>query len=179
MYFHPTSDRIPFYFCTLVTALILFSSASVIRATNLDLAFGSNGRSTTTMCGGGVFGSDVYIQPGGRVVYAGSLLCPGTLLSNPSTGIFATTSSGQLDPSFANAGKFLIFGNFRSASYLGSAMQPDGKLLVYYSTTCPDCGVANYVLFRLTATGATDPTFNAVLPSVLYGGQTNIGVALA
>lgn len=129
------------------------------------------------MCGGAVFGGDVYIQPGGRILHALSLQCPGTPFSMYSTGIIGLTSSGQLDTVFGNNGTFLLASQYGINQYAGSAMQPDDKLLVYYETGCPDCGLTGYRLIRLNANGTADPAFTAVIPT--GGNQTPLGVAVA
>ncbi|MEP6945261.1 MAG: FG-GAP-like repeat-containing protein [Acidobacteriota bacterium] len=162
-----------------IASIFLMPAAVQTPATNLDLAFGSKGSFTTTMCGGGVGGGDVYIQPSGRTVVVFGTACPGTMFTTSGTGIVGITETGQLDPQFGSAGKILLWANFGITNYLGSAMQPDGKLLVYYASTCADCGLANYVLFRMTPNGATDPTFNAVVPSVTHGGYSNLAVTLS
>ncbi len=147
--------------------LIVLVFALSAYAANLDRSFATNGRFTTSVPGGTSGGGYVFTQPSGRIVSIYGIYTGGAIFYINIIQIAGLNRSGVLDSSFGTSGRIGIGspGGYWSYSLLGTAMQPDGKILIGYSASAPDAGT-NYSLFRLTADGDFDPTFSATVPSI-------------
>ena len=106
-------------------ALVRYSASG-----KLDASFGTGGEVLTS------FGDDtsataagVAIVPGGKVVVAGSITDPDTF--NNDFAVARYNSNGQLDAGFGSGGEVTTsFGPNTSATAVGVALQPDGKIVV-------------------------------------------------
>lgn len=136
-----------------------FALARYTESGTLDESFGNGGRVTTHFLGNLDAASDVGLQPGGRIVVAGT-----TTNADGSTGddfaLARYDTDGQLDSSFGTAGKVTtdFFGGHDSASAL--AVQADDRIVVTglaaNGITDNDFAVARY-------TAPTVPDFSITL----------------
>ncbi len=128
-------------------------SAIVRYNSNGDLDLDFNGTGIVT----GPIGTDVAIQPDGRIIVAGSYkIAP----SKYKFGVMRHTISGTVDTAFGNAG--VITTPIGNASDYGNsvAIQPDGKIVVAGTSEKNDALNQNIAIVRYTGDGNLDPTFN-------------------
>jgi uncharacterized delta-60 repeat protein len=126
---------------------VVLASPAVAAAGDLDTSFDANGKVTTDF-GGFDGAAEVAIQPGGKIVAAGS-----------AAGDFALARynrDGSLDASFDGDGKVTTdFGGvFEAASAV--AIQRDGKIVVAGSTGAVD----DFALARYNRDGSLDTRFD-------------------
>ena len=115
---------------------------------NVDTTFGTNGWSTLTSLGTGTV-KDVEVLADGRILL-------GCVMGSTSkhTAVVRLTANGQIDTTFATNGVYSLNGG---AGLVESVLRrmADGRLLVM------DAGSSSQMrVFRLTADGAPDLTFN-------------------
>ncbi len=115
----------------------------------LDLSFGGNGKVATDFNGGEDIGSDVAIQPNGRIVVVGYSSIHGR------TQIARYHANGSLDTTFNGSGK--IIGLSGSGRIYSVVIQSDGKIVVGGSTNIAEPSFM--FLERYTANGTPDTTF--------------------
>lgn len=146
--------------------LEVLEDRTLLAAGILDATFHNDGRSTVD------FGPDarvqaIAIQPDGMMVVAGSID-----IGASDAVVARLTPDGFLDTSFNGGFRTLSFGGIDEATSL--ALQPDGKIVLAGFTT--QGGVefndGDFVVARLTATGALDTTFSGDgLAYVDFGGD--------
>jgi len=109
---------------------------------SLDKSFGSNGIAVLP----GSFGSygAVAIQSDGKIL-------AGTSAAGPNAEVDRFTTTGHLDSSFGTKGRV----SFRLSSFLGLALQPDGRILAAVQSF----GNSRSEVTRLLANGSTDTSF--------------------
>ncbi|MFI8965398.1 calcium-binding protein [Streptomyces sp. NPDC053493] len=131
-----------------------FSVARYQPDGSLDTAFGNGGLFRVDEFGGSADGTDVAVQPDGRIVAAGKGGGGGFALVR-------LTAGGTLDPSLGGDGAVVAGFTPTSPQDPGGvarrmALQSDGKIvLVGYVANAFDIGVARY-----TADGSLDPAFS-------------------
>ena len=120
----------------------------------LDTSFGSGGKTTTAMVGGGSdVGTDVVVQPDGKILVAGYADNGG----NNDFALARYNTDGSLDTGFGSGGKVLTdFSGGHDESY-GLALQPDGKIVAAGQSH----NGANYdfAVARYNADGSLDTGF--------------------
>ena len=125
-----------------------FLVARLTRRGRIDRSFGSGGSVVTTLGDFGP-GSDVAIQPDGRIVLVGRVAVRGRY----QLGLVRYLPSGRSDSSFGANGTVVT--NFAVYDSPALALQPDGKIVAACGLSSPNrFGVARY-----TADGKLDPTF--------------------
>jgi uncharacterized delta-60 repeat protein len=125
-----------------------FLVARLTRRGRIDRSFGSGGSVVTTLGSLG-HGSDVAIQPDGRIVVVGRLLVRGGY----QLGLARYLPNGRIDTSFGADGAVVT--NFAVYAQPALALQPDGKIVAACGLSRPN----RFGLARYTADGKLDPTF--------------------
>jgi uncharacterized delta-60 repeat protein len=135
---------------------------------SLDLSFGASGEVTTSFDQVDFLNS-ILIQPDGKIVAVGDsgAADAGQMDSSETTGrsiaIARYNADGSLDPGFGTAGRVLTRAADGAVAY-GSALQPDGKLIVTGSSG------SHLMLARYNPDGSPDRAFgSAGLISSLQG----------
>lgn len=130
-------------------ALVRFNSNGT-----LDPTFGSGGKVTTTFDGGGA-GSDVVLQPDGKLVAAGSAR---TSTGNGGFGLARYNVDGSLDPSFGVGGTvFTDFGPSGEAAR-AVALHDDGMIVAAGHWVTPTFS-GDFALARYSDAGVLDASF--------------------
>lgn len=134
-----------------------FAVARYLSDGTIDTTFGVGGKATTDFRGGGFDRArSAALQSDGSIVAAGFAISVSGASQNFAVARY--TSSGVLDTSFSGDGKAQIdFGNCcQSANAV--LLQSDGKIITvgYPNTESSD---SDFLLARLTSTGALDTTF--------------------
>jgi uncharacterized delta-60 repeat protein len=142
----------------------------------LDDTFSENGKLRTGFEDRSAPGSDVAIQPDGKIVVVGRVARP----SPPGAGRFAVVRykpNGVLDDTFGGDGKVKTRIGAR-ADVSSVAIQSDGKIVVAGSTSKPRFGRSMFALARYDPDGTLDDTFseNGKLGTG-FGGQPGEGGA--
>ena len=126
----------------------------------LDPTFSNNGDGTASGNFGATrqdFGTDVVIQPDGRIIGVGS--SHDFASGARDFALARLTSNGILDPTFGQGGLRLTnFGGEDSATAV--ALQPDGKIVVVGERLTTDPSSTLFAIARYTASGRLDITFN-------------------
>lgn len=124
----------------------------------LDATFGAGGRLVDTF---NVFSDtafdvvvDVLVRPGGEIVVTGTV--------DPGAGAYLWglaqyTSSGTLDSRFGFEGRYTTFP--RDGRVAGSAVQPDGAILLVGSQASTTVSGTSVALLRFLPDGTPDPSF--------------------
>lgn len=81
---------------------------------------------------------------------------------------------GGSDTAFAGDGTVILSNPNEVQRGLAVAVQPDGRVVIGGRTASCSRVAINFLLLRLTAGGAPDPTFNAGFPASLSGGPTSV-----
>lgn len=146
-----------------LSIIVMFTSSSAVLA-QCGFApyvplygFGANGQTTTDIDNlSNEDGSDIAVQPDGKMILAGSHLTPGGW----DFVIARYNIDGSLDTTFGTSGIATVdFSNRVDLAY-GVALQSNGKIVVA-GTTCidgnfPSC---NFALTRLNSNGSRDLMF--------------------
>jgi len=128
-----------------------FEVARYLASGALDLAFGTNGSTTTDFQGAYDRAYAVALQGDGKILVGGEAE---TLALKYNFGLARYLSNGTLDPAFGTGGRVMtVIGTGSEDVIYGIAVQPDGKILV--------AGRGNYAfaLARYNANGTLDATF--------------------
>jgi uncharacterized delta-60 repeat protein len=134
-----------------------FAAVRYLSNGAIDPSFGVGGEVTTDFRGGGFDRARAAVlQADGKIVAAGFA----TTVSGASQNFAVAryTSSGALDTTFSADGRTQIdFGSFLQSAYQ-VLLQSDGKIITvgYPNSESSD---SDFLLARLTSTGALDPTF--------------------
>ena len=159
---HTNSRRI--HTAVILLALLLLGSQIAV-AIEFDISFGSGGKFMTSFGSTGQpssGGSQVFIQPAGRIVAVGTHSQQGTSSRTSGFGIAGLTSFGTLDVNYGVGGKVVEW-NADSHSFLTkSLMLPDGSILVLYQQW-QSVSSNRPVLVKYTPGGQLDTSFNADL----------------
>jgi uncharacterized delta-60 repeat protein len=133
-----------------------FALARYNRDGHLDLTFDGDGLVTTDFFNGIDVGRGLVLQPGGRVVVAGTVFNSGSGKYNIALARY--TSDGSLDQAFGNGGKVTTdpFGYGAGASAI--TLQTDGKLVVAGGASASNFS-GGFALVRYNRDGSLDPTF--------------------
>ena len=153
------------------TAFVLIL-AQTVAAIGFDPTFGTNGTVLTSFSATGQpssGGSQVFIQPSGRIVIVGTHSQQGTSSRTNGIAIVGLTSAGIVDTSFGSNGKILSWSPTGHRAVINSLVQLDGSILVLYQQSEPP-SASRPVLERFTAAGQPDPSFSAELD--VFPGQT-------
>jgi uncharacterized delta-60 repeat protein len=120
----------------------------------LDLTFGTNGRATYTE--DQAFGSDVVVDPLGRIVITGTVV---DFDGNRALAVWRLRPDGAPDLTFGAGGAFLYN---EGVPTRGTRAAIDGSGRILVTGLVPDLvGKTDLVLLRLTPAGALDPSFGA------------------
>ena len=148
-----------FFWTVLVSAL----TQTVFPAIGFDPTFGSGGKFMTSFSDVGdptSGASDIFIQPSGRIVAIGNHAHAGPTSRVAGIALAGLTPNGILDNSFGTAGKVLLWEPPVHRFLSGSAIQPDGSIIIlcrFFESSTAD----RPALLKLTVNGQPDPTFNA------------------
>jgi uncharacterized delta-60 repeat protein len=161
------------------------AAARLLPDGSLDAGFGVGGRVVIEFDAGGEFSdaaTGVVIQPDGGIV-----LCGGTLVDDlqGDVAVARLTPAGALDPAFGTSGRVVFGTELGGPLYdlvFDCAVDPMGRIvvagLVILSTTNAD-----FLVARLLADGALDPTFDTdgvtTVPFDLGGTGVDAARALA
>ncbi|MDX6699229.1 MAG: hypothetical protein QOE65_2626 [Solirubrobacteraceae bacterium] len=132
---------------------VLFAVCGVAAAApgDLDPSFNGTGQLAATATGGG--GSDMVLQPDGKIVVVGQ--------SDANFGAFRLNPDGSVDTGFGVNGLATVdFGGTEAAHAV--ALQPDGKLVVAGSTSLSfgDGAPGDVAVTRLNPDGSVDASFS-------------------
>ncbi|MCA9589737.1 MAG: hypothetical protein KC657_30750, partial [Myxococcales bacterium] len=131
----------------------------VVRYTadgSMDATFGTGGRVTIDVHGTSDTPGVIALAPGGKIALAGRSKETASLTGRHDVSAVRLDSAGDLDPSFADAGKFVSsFGAPGTQRVSGLAIDGTGRLILggsYFS----GAGTDDFGVFRLTASGVLD-----------------------
>jgi uncharacterized delta-60 repeat protein len=156
---------IPALLRTIAPSIVLFGLALNVFGIGFDLAFGSSGRFLATFGDTGQpssSGSNIYVQPSGRIVVLGRHQQQGGNGRVNGIAMVGLTFAGVLDSGFGSSGKVLQWSSDANQQLVNSAMLPNGAILLFYqyqqnpSTNRP-------TLSKFTPDGQPDETFSANL----------------
>lgn len=161
------SDRQSRFLSIFLSFLLIFSvSVGATLAGTLDPTFGTGGKFTISFPDSTTFyrssGSSIYVQPGGRIVGAGSFSNIGPDGQAPGVALLGLSPGGAIDTSYASGGTFKDWSPIASTSFGDSEMLADGRLL-RLSQFFPISAFPSGNIFRQTVDGLVDPTFSANL----------------
>ena len=131
----------------------------------LDNSFGTSGKFQSSFSGGHA-GSDIVIQPDGKIVVIGYIDSGGA--HHPF--VFRVNTNGTLDAGFGNGGRTIVPFFATGWSYgITTLLQPDGKIVG--GCCVSPAQTADLGLFRLTSAGVLDNSFDGdgkVFSNLLY-----------
>ena len=149
---------------------VLFFTANLQAAGELDPLFGTGGKVTTDL-GFSEFARAVVIQPDGKIIAAGS---GGSDPQHPDFLIIRYNSNGTLDPTFGSGGVVTtdFFGDVDDSFDI--KLQVDGKIVAVGYTRATATDPTIIALARYNPNGSLDPTFGsggeatASLPNLIF-----------
>lgn len=124
---------------------------------SLDLSFGSGGKITTDFGGRDDLATSLVIQPGGKIVVAGS---SGVLAPAIDFALARYNPDGSLDTSFGTAGRVVTDFTSSNDQARGVALQPDGKIIAA-GMAGVGSGRVGFGLARYDSNGSLDSSFGA------------------
>jgi uncharacterized delta-60 repeat protein len=125
---------------------------------SLDTSFDGDGKLTTDLGNTSEGSNAVAIQPNGKIVVAGFTLTP---TNSHDFAVVRYNTDGTLDTSFDTDGKWTLnLAANQSDITTSVVLQPDGKILVGGSGATISTDASDFVVARLTETGALDTTFD-------------------
>ena len=132
-----------------------FALARYNRNGSLDVTFGNGGKVTTDFQGSTDFASAVTLQPGGKIIVAGSAFGVNT---SQDFALARYNRNGSLDVTFGNGGK--VTADFFGDSDVGTAiaLQRGGKIIVVGNAFITNVG-ADFALARYNRDGNLDESF--------------------
>lgn len=143
------------------TSLAGYHSFVLARYTvrgRLDPSFGRGGRVLTSFgARSDADASAVALQPGGKIVAAGTVLTGG----QPDFALARYNADGTLDRSFGSGGRVVTKVGDEDHGF-GVVVQPDGKVVIAGSAaagTDPESGRGDLTLLRYAADGKLDASF--------------------
>jgi uncharacterized delta-60 repeat protein len=123
----------------------------------LDGSFGVGGVVKTDFLGYGGMVNSVKIDAKGRIVAAGLIATSSSATAFWDMAMVRYTASGALDTTFGTQGKVTL-NNSINDNLSAIAIQKDGKIVATGTSYGPQPG-EDFTTFRLTTSGALDPTF--------------------
>lgn len=161
------------------TASADYEVARYLADGTLDATFGTGGRVTVDLHGTSDTPGVMSLAPGGKIAVAGRSKETTTLTGRHDISIVRLDGAGNLDPSFATAGKFVsTFGARGTQRASGVAIDTTGRIVVggsFADGVTPD----DFGLFRLTASGAWDPVLaDAGFVTTDFSGRTDTAAAV-
>lgn len=146
----------------------------------VDLSFGVGGVATFDF-GGADELRDVALAHDGGIVMVGETPIVGCAgLPGPTPGqsvaiaVARALPDGGPDPTFAGDGTVVLSAENQRQRGLAVAVQPDGRVLIGGRTASCTAVSIGFLLVRLTAGGAPEPTFDAGYPESLAGGPSSV-----
>jgi uncharacterized delta-60 repeat protein len=141
-----------------------FSDFTLLRYNangSTDSAFGSAGKLTVAFGSGDDYLYGLALQPNGGIVASGTTWPGDSFDTDGDAALVRFTGAGLLDGSFGSGGKVVTpIGSGDDGLAFGSAVQPDGKIVVagfkYNSATDSDIAVLRY-----TTGGVLDSSFGS------------------
>ncbi|HEV2802708.1 MAG TPA: BACON domain-containing carbohydrate-binding protein [Pyrinomonadaceae bacterium] len=130
----------------------------------LDQSFGQAGRVATQFNPASPIGQNniartALIQPDGKILAVGVGTFDGGATYGPA--LVRYLSNGQLDQTFGNQGRALIFPSYPASDGLNAALLPDGRIIVVGVASNPNTFTSAWLVARLTPNGQVDTTFGA------------------
>ena len=153
-------------------------NSSVALAIEFDTSFGSGGKFMTAFGTSGMpssAGSQVFIQPAGRIVVVGTHSQQGVSSRTSGFGLAGVTSSGILDTNYGVAGRVVEWNPDSHSFFTKSVMLPDGAVLVLYQQW-QSAASNRPLLLKYTPAGQPDAGFSADL-DVSPNGTSPVTVA--
>ena len=152
---HPQSKS--FFLATffITIALAVHPEARAAKAGTLDSTFGTNGKVQVDFASNSDYGSDLVLQPDGKIVVVGnSGIYPGV-----DSAIARLNSDGSLDATFGNGGT--VISHFSATdSFAAVTVQADGKIVAVGSAQATSGNNGTDVLVaRYNIDGTLDPSF--------------------
>ena len=138
---------------------------------SLDPAFGSAGVARVAVPGARFSASQLLRQPDGRLLVVGTDAIPDNRFELTRFVLIRLTAAGALDPSFGAGGVAPLDLQSSCGGCSPAALTPDGSIVITGNTgqtsptivSDPNAGSTfQWVVRRLTASGATDPAFGTV-----------------
>lgn len=139
---------------------------------SLDPAFGSGGIARLTLPGIARFNpAQLLRRPDGRLLVVGTVLPAASTFELPRLVLVGLTATGALDRTFGSGGVGALDIQGSCGGCAPAALAPDGSIVITgqtgrFSTAIvsdPSAGSSmQWVVRRLTAAGATDPSFGTV-----------------
>ena len=161
----------PLTLTRLLSALTILCASVLVQAhaqqsggNQIDTSFGRDGRVVTPFDPANPTGQNnvarlALIQPDGRI------LAVGVGHYNDGRGAGAAVirylPDGQVDASFGNQGRALLFPSIYNNDGLAAALQPDGRIVVAGPYFQPETSRTAWAVARLTADGQPDASFGA------------------
>ncbi len=138
---------------------------------SLDASFGTDGKVTTDFFGANDHGQSIVLQPGGKIIAAGTAYVPGTGIDHFAAARY--TADGSLDTTFGTGGKTSLELSFAWVRRWSAAGQADGKLVAASWGVDSASGFDHIQLARLNADGSLDLSFSAdgKLTTTFFGSQ--------
>src|SRR5215213_1543816 len=151
-----------FYRLAIVPAILFlvlscFTAQTQAADGDLDPAFGTAGKSTTTFTNGFAWGTNTVLQPDGKILVSGSAA---TDVGYPIFGVARHNPDGTIDPTFGTNGRVTVdlFTYYRLK--VDVALQPDGKIIL--AGGVGDYGIQpDFGVVRLNPNGSLDATFGS------------------
>lgn len=149
----------------------------------LDSTFGTGGRAIYDFGGAEVL-HDAALAPDGKVVMVGETTGPGCPNAPTTPGTTAGVAvarvlpDGTLDPTFGVGGGVVRIDQDQVQRGLTVTVEPDGRPVVGGRTSSCSRVSIHYFVFRLTTTGAADPTFVPQDPLQDPGPSSAVDIAI-
>jgi len=127
-----------------------------------DTGFGPFGGGTATFTRNGVDpveGSDVALQPDGKILVAGRVFSGVSGSSLDDALVIRVNPDGTLDTGFGSSGWAMLDVGGNQDFAQGLALQPDGSIVVGGDTRSLSTGDTDLLAARFLSSGALDPSF--------------------
>lgn len=123
-----------------------------------DYSFGDSGIAFIKIRKSNLYGSEVVIQPDGKILVAGSIQTYEVPGYHGAMFVARFKKNGQPDSSFYHSGhRTLYLGWYSEVG--GMALCPDGKILIAGTSSAKQSGNAQYSIVKLTYSGEFDRGF--------------------
>ncbi|MEO7210735.1 MAG: T9SS type A sorting domain-containing protein, partial [Chitinophagaceae bacterium] len=125
----------------------------------LDYSFGNRGIAYIKISKINLYGTEVVIQPDGKILVAGSIVTQEVAGYYGAMFVARFTKNGQPDSSFYNSGhRILYFGFYANVG--GMALCPDGKIIIVGESSAKQTDESEqYTIVKLTGSGELDAEF--------------------
>ena len=123
-----------------------------------DPGFGTGGVVETDLFGSDDFGEDIAVEPGGKIVFAGSARDPNNAAAGDDFALARYNADGTLDSAFGSGGKARVhFGSGNDNAY-AVGVQEDGKIVVGGKASTGSG--EDFALARFRTNGSLDGEFD-------------------